>query len=155
MNLLHRLMKLTRAFVALIYGLTLSYLVFFARRRRHLDERILNVVPIKHTALSYRWLDHSSFKDLFNFYSNLIGNILLFIPLPLILASVLHVASIRKIMLVAVSISLFIEAVQYIFKLGVADIDDILLNVAGAVVGVLLMKAVNRLGAVPLFPIQS
>jgi glycopeptide antibiotics resistance protein len=36
-----------------------------------------------------------------------------------------------------------IEAAQYIFKIGVADVDDILLNTSGAILGVLFINLVN------------
>jgi glycopeptide antibiotics resistance protein len=117
--------------------------VFFARRRRHLDERFLNLIPVRNTLKNFAILDTNSTKDLYNYYSNLAGNILLFVPLPFVI-SLLYKAKNRKIiLLIAVGFSVVIELLQYTFMIGVADIDDILLNTMGAVLGLILLRTKN------------
>jgi len=83
--------------------------------------------------------------ELFNFYSNLIGNIILFVPLPSLLYFLVKVKSFKSIFLFSFFSSVAIEFIQYIFKRGVADIDDIILNSLGALIGVLFIKGVNNL----------
>jgi glycopeptide antibiotics resistance protein len=136
-------MRFVKFFVAFGYSLSLSYLVFFARRRRHLDERFLNLIPVRNTLKNFAILDTNSAKDLYNYYSNLAGNILLFVPLPFVI-SLLYKAKNRKIiLLIAVGVSVVIELIQYTFMIGVADIDDILLNTMGAVLGLILLRTKN------------
>ena len=69
-------------------------------------------------------------------FGNLVGNIVVFIPLGL------YVALFRKnkktavnILLVAAA-SLFAELIQWIFAIGAADIDDIILNSLGGCIGI-------------------
>lgn len=67
---------------------------------------------------------------------NLAGNILAFIPLGLLVPIILRsFENIRRIFLLGVGTSLTIELIQFIFRVGAFDIDDILLNAAGAIVG--------------------
>ncbi|RZK38702.1 MAG: VanZ family protein [Hymenobacter sp.] len=133
-------MKYVKLFAALGYSLLLIYIVFFARRRRHLEERYLNLVPFENSIKDFVRLDTNSNKDLYNYYSNLGGNILLFIPLPFVIFSLFKIKSNKTILLVALGLSAFIEFTQYAFKIGVADIDDILLNVLGAIVGIVSLR---------------
>lgn len=73
-------------------------------------------------------------------WNNVWGNICLFIPLGIYLQlfkgnknSLFHI-------LMVLGISLMIEAVQYIFGIGATDIDDVILNCLGGIVGILLYK---------------
>ncbi|HET7898049.1 MAG TPA: VanZ family protein [Flavisolibacter sp.] len=47
----------------------------------------------------------------------------------------------RQILVVALFISGSIECIQYALRIGVADIDDVLLNFAGACLGLYLLAA--------------
>ena len=67
---------------------------------------------------------------------NLVGNILLFIPLGIFLPLLFEkVNTLRKVLLYAFAVSSFLEIIQLFTLLGNFDIDDILLNVLGAFVG--------------------
>ena len=75
----------------------------------------------------------------------LVGNILLFAPLGLLLPLVSRrFASFRAVLVVAAPTSMSIEAIQYLQKsLGAmrsVDIDDVILNVVGALLGYLLIR---------------
>lgn len=70
--------------------------------------------------------------------SNLLGNSLIFLPFGYLLALLKRPEmSKRKILLLSALLSLFFETCQYIFYLGSADIDDLLLNVLGSSMGIL------------------
>jgi glycopeptide antibiotics resistance protein len=133
-------MRFVKVFIAFGYSLSLAYLVFFARRRRHLDERFLNLIPVRNTLKNFAILDTNSTKDLYNYYSNLAGNILLFVPLPFVISLLYKAKNRKSILLIAVGVSVVIELIQYTFMIGVADIDDILLNTMGAVLGLILLR---------------
>jgi len=81
------------------------------------------------------------------FYSNLIGNIVLFVPFSIITISVFGIYKIRHVLLLSFALSFAIEALQYIFRVGVADIDDILLNTLGAATGILLYNYFKKIRA--------
>ena len=77
--------------------------------------------------------------------SNLLGNLIIFFPLGYIAA--LQLPKMRKperILLLAFVFSLFIEASQYIFACGSADIDDIILNVIGGMAGYWVYVLISR-----------
>lgn len=82
-------------------------------------------------------------------WTDLIGNIALFMPL----GAAMYVAGRNRarirwglggVMLIGLVVSLCIESTQYIFALGFSDIDDLLYNTVGAVLGALLMARVGR-----------
>lgn len=122
------------------YGSFLMYALFFARRRRNLTEHFLNLKPIKGTIDNYRHIDPEGNHETFHFYTNLLGNIFLFIPLPVILLCLAVTKSTGRTMLIAFAVSVLVELLQFIFYRGVADIDDILLNLIGAGIGIMIYK---------------
>ena len=133
-------MKLIKQVVAVAYGLAVVYLVFFARRRRHIEERYLNLVPVRNTVQSFIELKTGTHKEAYNFYTNLAGNMLLFLPLPFLLVLFFKIRDSKTSLGIALASTLFIELMQYTFKIGVADIDDVLLNMLGAASGFGLLK---------------
>lgn len=46
--------------------------------------------------------------------------------------------------MVVLSLSLVVEAVQFVFAIGVADITDIIANTLGGVIGLKLYKGISR-----------
>lgn len=66
---------------------------------------------------------------------NIIGNIIVFIPLGF-LTSQLLVERFRKPIIICMLIIVFIECMQLIFKIGFFDVDDIFLNLVGCLSGI-------------------
>lgn len=76
---------------------------------------------------------------------NLLGNIVLFIPLGYFLPAVS--ASLRKFYLTFLSVVIIIttiELAQLFFMVGTCDIDDLILNLLGASLGYGLFRLTNR-----------
>lgn len=69
---------------------------------------------------------------------NAVGNVVLFVPLGILAWQLLRDA--RRVLLLGLVISLSIEILQYAFALGTTDVDDLLLNVLGTAVGLLLAR---------------
>ena len=128
-------MKTVRNVLALAYFGLLLYIVFFARRRTGISSRMLNIVPFKNTLRTFQEIN--DYRSQYNFYTNLLGNFLLFLPVSFVFMLIFG-ADNRTTIFYAFLFSLSIEVFQYLFRKGVADIDDIILNVAGAFVGMLL-----------------
>ena len=75
---------------------------------------------------------------------NLLGNILAFTPMGFLLPTLFDgCEKLKNILHVAFLVSLSIEITQLIFSLGSCDIDDIILNVLGAVIGFAGYKALK------------
>lgn len=77
--------------------------------------------------------------------SNIIGNIVLFFPLGIYftLFNPNKKLSINVAMVALVSI--FVEIMQFLFKVGATDIDDVILNTLGGLIGVLIFKLLNKI----------
>ncbi|MEO6221316.1 MAG: VanZ family protein [Ginsengibacter sp.] len=126
------------------YFTILSYLVFFARRRRgHNNDYRVNFIPIKNTINTFLTMSMNEKFEVYNFYQNLFGNIILFIPFSFILIMAFKIYQLKDIIKWAILLSTTIEITQYIFHVGFTDIDDIILNVIGAVTGFFLYKSYN------------
>ena len=136
------LIKLVKWSLFVIYLLLTSYIVFFARRRHGIvwSDEYLNLIPIRRNIEAYLSPDMNR-QD---FYSNLVGNIFLFIPLPIFVLELFDV-SIKQVLLVGFVTSLLIECIQYINHIGVADIDDVILNTIGAIIGIFLWRILHQI----------
>lgn len=84
---------------------------------------------------SYRAIASGSLRILFE----VIGNVLLFIPIGIVAALVLHFKLWQTIAL-GFCLSLLIECSQWFFWLGAFEIDDLLHNTIGAALGAALVK---------------
>jgi glycopeptide antibiotics resistance protein len=128
----YKITKFLKVAFPVLYFVLLIYILFFARRRRYAYKHEINLVPFKNILPgSISALGLGSW----NYYSNLLGNIVIFIPFSLILSVVFKAYRFSTIILISFGLSFLIELLQYIFKVGVADIDDIILNTTGACVG--------------------
>lgn len=138
-------MKGLKYFFAVFYAALFLYTVFFARRRRNMTHRYLNICPFRNTVREIHALNYADKRDLINFFSNLIGNFLLFIPYTFIVVVLFNYRNSRLVLLSVFLLSLSTEVLQYIFRVGVADVDDLLLNIAGAWVGIRLCMLLQKL----------
>ncbi len=100
--------------------------------------RNFNLIP-------FQTISQYSFGAHFNIWitlMNVAGNVIVFVPLGIYMQMFLrNKRFLRSVAFVCV-ISLCVEAVQYIFGIGAADIDDIILNTIGGLLGVLFYKIV-------------
>lgn len=74
---------------------------------------------------------------------NVLGNIAIFIPFGLLFPIIQKDKS-PKIMLYGLITSAGIEIIQYVFALGSSDIDDLVFNTSGAIIGYALYKIIRQ-----------
>ncbi len=131
----------------LLYGVFVFYialLILILFRTRHL-ERSINLVPLRGIISFLSGNDLVSNKDsaivLRTFaISNLVGNIVIFVPLG-VYSTLFHKdKGIWKNTLLIMLVSTLVEIMQVIFKFGIGDIDDIILNSIGGFVGILIYR---------------
>lgn len=73
---------------------------------------------------------------------NLVGNLILFLPMGIYLPSMAFRMNRLKVYFSFVAIALFfIEVMQLVTRRGIFDIDDFILNVSGALVGFIIFKS--------------
>lgn len=90
-----------------------------------------------------------SFKEIWNANASMatnrtsiLGNIILFVPLGILLETFLihKKNNILKSLLVIMFISFLFELLQYIFAIGISDINDLILNTLGGAMGILIYQ---------------
>ncbi len=99
--------------------------------------RAYNFIPFK-TIYEY-------FATRFNIWialMNVVGNIALFVPLGMYLQVFRKRKKILPCVALACAISVGVEILQFILGIGAADIDDVLLNTLGALLGILLYRVI-------------
>lgn len=130
-----------KSVVTILYFSCVCYVVFFARRRERMQyapaSQLVNLVPVVHQIETYKGLNPADPREAQHFVINLLGNVALFLPFSMLLLSFGY-RNTKGILLTAFLVSLSIEVIQYVFTIGVADVDDVLLNVGGAYAGTLL-----------------
>ena len=116
-----KVLTFTHVCVLLFYIALIVELVFFSRG----TYRNVNLVPFDMIKAQ-------------GYSVNVWGNVLMFIPLGIYAAYYSRKVNVVKVLLFVVGASVFIEVVQYVFKRGATDIDDVILNTAGGVMGLVL-----------------
>ena len=77
--------------------------------------------------------------------ANIIGNIAAFIPLGFLLPIIFkRMRKLPKIILTSFSVSLLFEVIQLLIAIGSFDIDDILLNVFGSLIGYIFYNLISK-----------
>lgn len=125
------------------YLILLFYLLFFSEKmgRTGAEEYRYNLVPFKEIKRFYSIMDtHPKM-----FWLNIAGNILAFMPFGFLIPRLrdkrtnLFLAG-----LFSLELSFAVEFLQLIFKLGCFDVDDLLLNTIGGILGYLLYLVFRR-----------
>ncbi len=131
-------------FLFVIYVILMIWLLFIQRikyiRFENYGETLihnLNIIPFR-TIIEYINPD----KEILNHaIINLAGNIVMFIPLGFFLPFVKSAcAKFKNIILTTIIIITVVEIIQLITLTGSFDVDDIILNVVGSIIGYLLHK---------------
>lgn len=81
----------------------------------------------------------------FNLIANVLGNIALFVPLSIILKYYFIFLSNGQIIFIGTCTSLSFELIQLATRWGIFDINDIILNTIGCIIGILLYLIIQKL----------
>ena len=76
--------------------------------------------------------------------TNLLGNILPFMPIGLLAPLVFRSFSWQKALILGVATGLICEVMEVVFQVGILDIDDVILNALGVVLGYGTFAMFNR-----------
>lgn len=103
--------------------------------------RSANLIPFKTIS------DFMEMKDrnLLRAFANIFGNIGVFAPIGYLLPLLFNKFNkVKKVIIVSIVLSLFFEGTQYFAYLGSLDIDDLILNTVGAIVGYYTYCVIKR-----------
>ena len=103
------------------------------------ETSFINLVPFKIIIRDIKSLING---DYLIFLINIVGNILLFIPIGILVPMLWKIKD-RYVILIGFLISLSIEITQ-LYLGRVTDVDDLILNTSGVIIGLLVYKCVNK-----------
>ena len=130
--------------IFLLYCFVLVYVLFLSRGTRdgftfaEYMRRFTNFIPFK-TIVEYvqRYID--GYRNLS--VLNLLGNFVLFMPMGVLLPCVIRkLDRFWKVTLTVLGMVVMVEIVQGILRVGSVDIDDVIFNVVGAMIGYGLIR---------------
>jgi glycopeptide antibiotics resistance protein len=75
-------------------------------------------------------------------FRNIAGNIVLFLPLGFFFCNIFSKKILKSIIL-CIAVILVIECIQFVFKIGFFDVDDVLLNFVGCLFGICVGLVLN------------
>lgn len=106
---------------------------------------LISVVMFKSTNIRKLNLNPLNvFRDLQNIPSLVLANFLFFIPVGFFMRYVLGKAKVRYLLIASFIAPLVFEVLQYIFRLGIADSIDVIMNGCGISLGVWIMLLLEK-----------
>ncbi|AZB27970.1 VanZ family protein [Chryseobacterium balustinum] len=117
-------------FIILPYTIFLLYLMFFGMGRLQYEDHIIRIKPIVSTV----WFIHETISW-FDIIKIVLGNVVMFIPFGFLGWVFPQLNNLKRLIITFVSTIVIVEALQYFSRLGVFDVDDVILNTFGVFLG--------------------
>ena len=130
--------KIYRIFI-FPYTIFLLYLMFIGFGREQHEANIVRLLPLVSTILFVQ--NTTSWESII---INLFGNIIMFIPFGFLGWLNAKYFSFKKLIVDFLSVLIIVEALQYLTRLGVFDIDDLALNSLGVWIGFQMRKFIGH-----------
>ena len=130
--------KIYRIFI-FPYIIFLLYLMFLGFGREQHEANIVRLLPFVSTILFVQ--NTTSWESII---INLFGNIIMFIPFGFLGWLNAKYFSFKKLIVDFLSALIIVEALQYLTRLGVFDIDDLALNSLGVWIGFQMRKFIDH-----------
>ena len=121
------------------YTIFLLYLMFLGFGREQHETNIVRLLPFVSTILFVQ--NTTSWESII---INLFGNIIMFIPFGFLGWLNAKYFSFKKLIVDFLSALIIVEALQYLTRLGVFDIDDLALNSLGVWIGFQMRKFIDH-----------
>jgi glycopeptide antibiotics resistance protein len=119
-----------------IYLIALCWILLFKLgvRFSYIENRKVNLIPFNDYFIANGRVD----------VAEIVMNVAIFVPLGVYVAILLKQWNSRQSILFCLSISLMIEGLQFILKLGAFDITDLITNTLGGFIGLILFKILEK-----------
>ena len=140
-------------FSFLVYGVLMLWLLFGQRMENGRlgialggNRDNLNLIPFETLGLYWRLLKNGGAPDaMLHAAINLVGNVVMFVPLGWFLPKVWPVfRGLFRGVIFGASLICLVEMLQYITNLGSCDIDDLILNTVGVLLGYCVWKLKHK-----------
>lgn len=126
-------------FIILPYTVFLLYLMFFGMGRLQYEDHIIRIKPIVSTV----WFIQETISW-FDIIKIVLGNVVMFIPFGFLGWVFPQLNNLKNLIITFVSVIVIVEALQYFSRLGVFDVDDVILNTFGVFLGFLIRNFLER-----------
>jgi glycopeptide antibiotics resistance protein len=131
-------------FLFLLYLCFLFYFLFFSEKMGRLmgEQYRYNLVPFREI---HRFIKYREIVGWRAFFVNVIGNIIAFVPFGMLMPRLSgRMKHWYLVTLLALEFSFAVEVVQLVLKLGCFDVDDLILNTAGGLIGYVIYVCTRR-----------
>lgn len=134
--------KRERIKTVFLYGVFICYILLLIKililsRISNLEHRSINLIPF-YSIIEYISGSTANIKAFA--FGNVVGNIVIFIPLGTYLSLFKKDKRVITNLLFIFIVSFFVEIIQGLLGIGASDIDDIILNCLGGLIGILGYK---------------
>ncbi len=124
-----------------LYLISMVYFLFFAESLGRTSvgrEYHYNLVPFKEI---HRYLTYYDVIGPYTVFLNIAGNVLAFVPFGLFFPLLSRKnRGFLKVTLISFEVSLLVELIQLVTRVGSCDVDDMILNTLGGMIGCLCFK---------------
>lgn len=136
-----RMFYILHSIAFIIYLINLTYQLFLNPSLRHVNALShVNIIPLKTIFLYYNAYTRHTLP-IKNIILNMIGNVMLFMPFGYFMYVLFKpMRSFLPYLFFFLLVIIGVEVIQYIWKVGSADIDDIILNMSGILVLYIVLK---------------
>ncbi len=126
-----------------IYIASLVYFLFFCEKYGRVagDVYRYNLRPFSEIGRYFKYMDSIGYEF---FFLNILGNVIAFVPYGILLPIMMkHFRSFVSILINGLLFTVCIETVQLMFRVGSFDVDDIIMNISGIIIGYFIYKIVR------------
>ncbi len=121
------------------YTLFLLYLMFLGMGRTRLEDNLLTIRPVLSTIDFIKGC--TSWKQMVTIVA---GNVIMFMPFGFLGWVFPKLMELRQLLFTFVSAITIVEGLQYFTRMGIFEVDDILLNTSGVYLGFLIRNLLER-----------
>lgn len=136
-------MKKSKIINVILFILYISILLYLTLFKNYLGRNIgiydINLIPFKNIYIIISDFIQNEVGLRF-FVRNIFGNLIAFTPFAYFFLILFKIEDTKKFLILMFLIILLIETLQYIFKIGYLDIDDIILNLLGSFIAFKTLK---------------
>lgn len=121
------------------YTLFLLYLMFFGMGRTQMEDNLLTIEPIFSTINFIKGC--ISWKEIVTIVA---GNVVMFIPFGFLGWIFRRLQDLQNLLFTFISAITIVEAIQYFSRMGIFEVDDIILNTFGVFLGFLMKNFIEK-----------
>ncbi len=159
-NILANIWPMILIITIILSSLRISYIVKYKEKIKFYEEIlklcfVIYIISLFYVVtfqdVSWSTSNFTPFKEIFryqlfsrSFIKNVIGNLIMFMPYGFFISYYLKIDKKRSVFLLSLLVSITIEVTQLIIG-RVFDVDDILLNVIGGLLGYFIYRFINKI----------